>query len=639
MIPVVCSTCHTSLSADTTVCPHCGPDSLALILSQSDRVPTAVESDTARRLKTALGQQFEVVRLFGRGGFAEVYEVRDTELERRLAVKVLRADMAWTPGMLARFKEEARAVAQLTHPNTVPIHFVGEGEGLAFYVMPFIEGVTLADVLRAEGPLDAERAVSVALPILEALDHAHQNGIVHRDIKPDNILIESSSGRPLLVDFGIAKRVDEGTSAPETHDGIVFGTPLYMSPEQALGQHDVDARTDIYAMGALLFQMVIGAPPFDGATSQEIVAKHLTEPVRVPPACAERLPAWLVDVIVCAMAKQAPDRYQSAGAMLEPLRQGARRRRAASLVTMPRVARRVNRDDPTLQIEAVDLWALPPSRRQRRMRMALIAAGGVMLAAGGVGAALAVRGAAPAFVLENSMLAPVAVTVNGEEQRTVRPGDSLRLQLPRGAALSAQWRVVRSRSANGNEVGDELGGTISEPSPDGEVRRLLDLAAVGGGFILANVTNRTGDSLQVALRDSSGVVIPCDCPIPAGATDAPLGYFETARIRTISFATPRGATAAFAIDSLAARAAPGTGLVAVRLDSTDFVVPPVAAPRRAPARREPAVQALPELRDTLVPPALDTAAPADSAVPPARDSTVVPPRRDDPLAPIFQNGR
>jgi hypothetical protein len=603
-----------------------------LILSQRERTPTGASTETVRRLTAALGPQFEVVRLFGRGGFAEVYEVRDTELERRLAVKVLRADMAWTPGMLARFKQEARAVAQLTHPNTVPIHFVGEGEGLVFYVMPFIEGATLADVLRAQGPLDADRAISVALPVLEALDHAHRMGIVHRDIKPDNILIEAATGRPLLVDFGISKRVNEDGTMPDAHDGMVVGTPLYMSPEQALGHRDVDARTDIYAMGALLYQMITGAPPFDGTSSQEIVAKHLTEPVRVPPAIASRVPMAMLEVIERAMAKQPADRFQSAGAMLEPLRQGARRNRAAALVDGSGVSSRINRDDPTLQMDAGD--AVLPVGRRRRRQAALLLALGTAMAGFGTGAALLGR-PAPSLVVENALGEAVTVSVNGGSLATVAPGDSLRLPIERGTLLAAEWRVLRPRGAGGAELGDAPGGRFEHADPRGNVRQRLDAASIGPGYVIATVANGTDDSLAVTLRDSSGARIECDCAVPPGAEAAPLGYLSTGRFRAVTFTDAAGRTVTF--DSLRERASASRAVV-LRVTPEDFVSRLAASARPAgvPSRR-PVEELLPDLKLPVPPaPAVDSAAARDSS---ARDSTPAEPRSSDPLAPIFPNRR
>src|SRR5688500_17870101 len=444
--------------------------------------------------------------------------------------------------MLARFKQEARAVAQLTHPNTVPIHFVGEGQGLVFYVMPFIEGATLADVLRAQGPLDPDRALSVALPVLEALDHAHRMGIVHRDIKPDNILIEAATGRPLLVDFGISKRVNEDGTMPDAHDGMVVGTPLYMSPEQALGHKDVDARTDIYAMGALLYQMITGTPPFDGTSSQEIVAKHLTEPVRVPAAIAARVPASLLEVIERALAKQPAERFQSAGAMLEPLRQGARRNRSAALVDGSRITSRINRDDPTLQMDSGEVL-LPVGRRRRRQAVALLGIG-TLMAGFGAGAALLGK-PAPSLVVENQLRDAVTVSVNGGRAATVAPGDSLRLPIERGAALAAEWHVLRPRGSGGRELGEAPGGTIAHAGPRGDVRQRLDLSAIGSGYVVATIANETAESLAVTLRDSAGARIPCDCDVPPRAVAAPLGYLSTRRVRAVTLTDPAGRTVTF----------------------------------------------------------------------------------------------
>jgi serine/threonine protein kinase len=567
---LVCSSCHAPLPDGVAHCARCGPGSLALLRSE-DLPPRArpPEGDARDRLARALGPQYRVVRLIGRGGFAEVHEVIDLELQRRLAIKVLRPDLPWTTAMLARFKQEARAIARLSHPHTLPIHFVREAEGLVFYAMPFLEGRSLADLLRVEGPLPVGRALAIAGPILETLHHAHQHGLVHRDVKPDNILIEHATGRPLLVDFGIVKYLDG--AAHHTQTGFIVGTPLYMSPEQALGRHDVDARADVYGMGVVLFHMLTGAPPFDGEDSQEIVSRHLSEPVPVKTLSHDRTPPWLSRIVVRCLAKRPEDRYPTALALLEALRDG--QGAAAKTNTQPLVP------SPTPE---------PPRRVQRRGLW--LAAGSLAAAAVGVlvlapkeAARLPVRDPIPAsdpapettsaaLMVENRLLQPIAVTL-GDSDFTIPPGDSVRVPLNAGQQVEAHWAMVRP-DAQGRMLGQELEGSILVDTARGELRRVVNAGAPGRTWFAPTVVNATPGALRAAVmsgRDSAD----CHCRVAPGDS-LRLGYYPLDSGSAVRVTDKAGRTARF--QSLTLLADPVTGGASMRVTSATLGAPP-ARPR------------------------------------------------------------
>jgi len=436
------------------------------------------EEEIQARLSTALGPKYEVRRLLGRGGFAEVYEVWDKDLERRLAVKVLRPDVAWTPGMLDRFRHETKAVARFSHSNILAIHFVGEGEGIVYYAMPFVEGQSLADLLRQQGPLPYERVVSLARQILDALQHAHDSGLLHRDIKPDNIMIERASGKPLLVDFGIAKQLDAAKGMTQT--GFVVGTPQYMSPEQALGDTKLDARSDLYSVGALLFQMLTGAPPFEGETSQEVVAKHITDPPPAPASVNPTVPQWLSDAVVRALAKKPSERFQSAAQMLGALEQGmasmppvavSRAQAAAAVSATVKMESGPRRKAAAPEVTAVSATAAPsasPAPSAVGRRVGFWVGLGILAGAGVVAAYIMLT--RPVLIFENRLLEPVRI-VAGQRERVVEPGTALRVPLRRRMSAVAEWRMLRPTSPRGEAMGVEVRGSLALDNPRGRVRR------------------------------------------------------------------------------------------------------------------------------------------------------------------------
>jgi hypothetical protein len=574
---LVCSSCRGPLPDGSAHCPRCGPGSLALL--GPDHGPAGarpLESDRSHTLARALGRQYRVVRLLGRGGFAEVYEVRDEDLQRRLAVKVLRADIPWSAATLARFKQEGRAIARLSHPNTLAIHFVGEAEGLVFYVMPFCEGRTLADVLRADGALSVRRALAIAEPILETLQHAHEHGLVHRDVKPDNILIEAGTGRPLLVDFGIVKSLDGGPGHTQT--GFIVGTPLYMSPEQALGRPDVDARADIYGMGVVLFQMLTGAPPFEGDDSQEIVTRHLHEPVPVATLSRDRVPAWLSAAIVRCLAKHPDDRYASARAVLEALREGR-----ASSAPFPDEAPPTGEAAVPARSEDETPTAAMPRARPRRpagRRRALVALGLVAVA---TALWASVRPHA-SLLVHNRLTEPIAVTLE-DTGFTVAAGDSLRLPLRARAPLEAHWAMVRPAGSDGRMLGSEVEGAILSDDVRGEMREIVAAGTDGRRRFSPLVVNATARRLHVAVvsgRDSSD----CGCSIAPGDS-LRLGYYPLVpgsgvRVRDTTRATGRFDAMSSGVDSV-------SGAVVFRVMPGAMVAPP-RAPRTPARARETAPQ-------------------------------------------------
>ena len=269
------------------------------------------------RVERAVGALFEVEEEIGRGGMAVVYRARDVRLRRKVALKVLPPELAYREDVKSRFLREAQTSAQLSHPNIVPIYAVDEIDGIVFFAMGLVEGETLAQQL-ARGPRPAEARVRELLrEVADALSYAHARHVVHRDVKPDNILIERATGKAMVSDFGIA-RAAEGDSRL-TVTGIAVGTPAYMSPEQAMGEREVDGRADIYSLGVVGYQMLAGELPFQAANTPAMLMKHISERPRPLRELRPDVSANLLYAIERAMAKGRDERWSDAAAFRDAL--------------------------------------------------------------------------------------------------------------------------------------------------------------------------------------------------------------------------------------------------------------------------------------------------------------------------------
>ena len=265
----------------------------------------------------ALGDRFQPVRELGRGGMGVVMLARDRSLHRTVALKLLHPGLAMSAAARARFRREARTQAQLAHPGIVAVHALGEerladGRTLAWFAMPYVRGESLAARLRREGALPAAEVRRILGALCDALAHAHGEGVVHRDLKPENVLLEAGTGRVLLTDFGIAARPSHDDPR---HGAADVGTPLYMAPEQFAGEHAIDGRTDLYALGAVGYLMLSGRAPFAGPSTRALAVARLVGP---PPALvplAPRAPAALVAAIERCLAPERGDRWPGAAAM------------------------------------------------------------------------------------------------------------------------------------------------------------------------------------------------------------------------------------------------------------------------------------------------------------------------------------
>ena len=270
------------------------------------------------QLKRAVADRYRVEDEIGRGGMATVYRAHDLKHDRSVALKVLRPELAASLGP-ERFLREITLTARLDHPHILALLDSGEADGLLYYVMPFVEGESLRARLEREKQLPLDDALRIAREVADALSYAHQHGIVHRDIKPENILL--ARGHARVADFGIARAVTAAGGQTLTETGLAVGTPAYMSPEQAGGEREIDARTDVYSLGAVVYEMLVGQPPYTGATAGAIMARKAMEPVPSLRVVRETVPAPVEQAVTRALAKVPADRFGTAQEFAEALDQ------------------------------------------------------------------------------------------------------------------------------------------------------------------------------------------------------------------------------------------------------------------------------------------------------------------------------
>jgi beta-lactam-binding protein with PASTA domain len=447
-----------------------------------------------------LGERYEIGGVLGRGGMAEVHRGRDLRLGREVAVKVLRSDLARDPSFQVRFRREAQASASLNHPAIVAVYDTGEDRtalgATPYIVMEYVEGETLRDVLRREGPLPSERAMSLAADICGALDFSHRNGIVHRDVKPGNVMI-TPQGSVKVMDFGIARAVSD-SAATMTSTAAVIGTAQYLSPEQARGE-GVDARSDVYSMGCLLYELVTGAPPFTGDSPVAVAYQHVREDPKLPSSINPRVPAELDAILLKAMSKNPANRYQSAADMRSDLLRALAGQRVEATPVMGDAEKTAIIGGPVggygFDDRDEDDWEAEEAaaRRRKRRIIAIVAVAAVLL----------VGGAIAAFALLGNDEEPTAPTV----QQVAVPQLVGQQQAAAEAALEEAGLVLGDVTPRITENDAEVGTVLdSTPASGAQVDEGTEVDLVVGAapdtVAVPNVVGLSEDAARSTLEDA-----------------------------------------------------------------------------------------------------------------------------------------
>jgi eukaryotic-like serine/threonine-protein kinase len=437
-------------------------------------------SVTIERLAAALSDRYRIERELGAGGMATVYLAHDLKHDRKVALKVLKPELAAVLGA-ERFVVEIKTTAALQHPHILPLFDSGTADGFLYYVMPFIDGETLRSKLDRETQLGIDESVRIASAIADALDYAHRHGVIHRDIKPENILLHD--GRPMVADFGIALALSAAAGGRMTETGLSLGTPHYMSPEQATAEKEISARSDVYSLASVLYEMLAGQPPHTGGSAQQIIMKIITEAAQPVTRLRKSVPDNVSAAVAKALEKLPADRFETAGAfrdaLADPHFTTARMTTLSSATATPGVWLRDRRSIAAIALASLAIIALGATVMNRGEQASSIGSRDVVRATLTLGDSVVVRG------IGNSRL---AISPSGKRIAFVGPS----------GVDGALW-LRDLDQANARELPDTKGAFGPFFSPDGES---IGFFAEAGGRTYMKVIALAGGVARTVVADS-----------------------------------------------------------------------------------------------------------------------------------------
>ena len=521
------------------------------------------------REQVVLNGRYELQRRVGRGGMAEVYLARDRLLDRLVAIKILFPEFATDPSFVARFRREAQNAANLNHPSIVGVYDWGKERGTYYIVMEYVDGKSISDILRTDGPIEAKRAATIAADVAGALGFAHRKGVVHRDVKPGNILI-TDAGDVKVADFGIARALTASVEENLTQTGSVMGTATYFSPEQAQGKA-VDARTDLYSLGVVLYEMVAGKPPFAGDSPVAIAYKHVQEPPPPLTDAAPGVPAAYAAITAKALAKAPEDRYDDGVAMRADLLRfrdgrpvGAAPAEAAAVAPPTAVTTAVPSTGPlttgTPGVAATTTLDPPEDEPERQRTGWFLVALLVLLGLLGLGLFFLGRQLGVFDKAATQVTVPRVLGQNAADARKLLEGRGLEVKSVRAANSAPQNEVVAQAPAADSSVDEGSRVTLIVSSGPADVRLPAELVGrteeevrnflVAAGFAGANISTQervTGDAKAgtvVAIDPSPGNSYPKGQQIVLDVAVAPPTTTTATPSTTASTAPPATTTTA-----------------------------------------------------------------------------------------------